>query len=415
MYPRRALAVIEEAMAAFRVVVVHGARQVGKTTLARIVAGQTGAEYVTLDQAADLEASLADPPTFLAVAGSPLVIDEIQRAGDPLIIGIKAVVDQDQRPGRYLLTGSTNFLTVPGISESLAGRADFVALWPLSMGERSGGRDEFVDRAFDSPDRLLGHRGHTPGRDEYLESICRGGFPAVQALSAKARRRWFVRFVETVLQREIEVASDIRRGDALASMVRFLAATTGQELVVTTMAERLGIDRTTAQTYEPWLETVFLVHRVPAWSRNLAAKVVHRPKLYLTDSGVAAALLGRDPNALRRPTDPATGPLVETFVAGEIAKQLTWNDVPARLAHYRTSDGAEIDLILEADDGRVVAIEVKATSTPRAADFRWLGRLRDQLDRAGEDFRSGVVLHTGATRLPFGDRLVALPIADLWT
>lgn len=198
-------------------------------------------------------------------------------------------------------------------------------------------------------------------------------------------------------------------------MVRFLAATTGQELVITTMAERLGIDRTTAQTYEPWLEAVFLVQRVPAWSRNLAAKVVRRPKLYLTDSGVAAALLGKDPNGLRRPTEPATGALVETFVAAEIAKQLTWNDVPARLGHYRTSDGAEIDLIIEADDGRIVAIEVKATSTPRAADFRWLSRLRDQLDRTGDDFRCGVVLHTGTARLPFGDRLVALPIADLWT
>lgn len=193
LYPRRALTVIEESMAAFRVVVVHGARQVGKTTLARIVAEQTGASYVTLDHAADLEAALADPPTFLSVAGSPLVIDEIQRAGDPLIIALKAIVDQDQRPGRYLLTGSTNFLTVPGISESLAGRVDVVTLWPFSMGEHSGGHDGFVDRAFASPSGLVQHRGPTPSRDEYLESICRGGFPGVQTLSATARRRWFVR------------------------------------------------------------------------------------------------------------------------------------------------------------------------------------------------------------------------------
>ena len=414
LYPRRALDVVEESMGAFRVVVVHGARQVGKTTLARLVAGDRGADYVTLDHAADLEAVLADPPTFLAVAGTPLVIDEVQRAGDPLVIGIKATVDRDQRPGRYLLTGSTNFLTVPGISESLAGRADIVTLWPLSMGERTGGGDDFVDRAFAGAGELLGHEGTTPDRDEYLESICRGGFPAVQAISAKGRRRWFARFVETVLQREIEVASDIRRGDALAAMVRFLAATTGQELVITTMADRLGIDRGTAQTYEPWLETVFLVHRVPAWSRNLA-KVVHRPKLYLTDTGIAAALLGKDPNALRRPTEPATGPLMETFVAAELAKQLTWSNISGRLGHHRTSDGMEVDLIIEADDGRVVAIEVKATSTPRLSDFRWLARLRDQLDHLGDDFRCGVVLHTGSSRLPFGDRLVALPIADLWT
>ncbi|MGH3922061.1 MAG: ATP-binding protein, partial [Pseudonocardiaceae bacterium] len=163
---------------------------------------------------------------------------------------------------------------------------------------------------------------------------------------ARTRRRWFARYVETVLAREIEMVADIRRADALTSMIRYLAATTAQELVVSTVGQRVGLDRGTAQRYMSWLETVFLVHRVPAWSRNLTAKVVRRPKLYLTDTGVAGALLGKDATALQRPTDPAAGALFETFAANEIAKQLTWCETPARLFHFRESDGAEVDLVV---------------------------------------------------------------------
>lgn len=415
LIPRRAMEVVTESLRSFRVVVIHGARQVGKSTLARAVAQRIGAEYVTFDQAADLAAAANDPATYLDVLGTPLVLDEVQRAGDSLVVAVKRVVDGDQRPGRYLLTGSTNFLTVPAIAETLAGRVDIVALWPLSVGELSGGSDTFVDRAFASFAGLPGHTGETPSRDDYLELLCRGGYPEVQRLTVRARRRWFSAYVKTVLQREVEVAADIRRADALETLAKLVVAGTGQELVISALAVRAGIDRATVNSYEPWLETVFLVHRVPAWSRNLTAKVVRRPKLYAVDTGLAAALLGKEPSALRRPTDPSVGPLVETLVANEIAKQLGWSDTAARLYHVRESDGPEVDLLLEADDGRVLALEVKASNTPRQDDTRWLGRLRDRVDAAGGEFVGGVVLHTGDRRLPLGDRLVALPIADVWT
>lgn len=399
---------------AFRVVVLHGARQTGKTTSARLVAERRGAGYVSLDRADDLAAAAYDPPTFLESLGTPLVIDEVQRVGDPLVLAIKVVVDADPRPGQYLLTGSTNFLTVPSISETLAGRVDIVPLWPLSEGELGGGADSFIDRVFESPERLTARRSTPPGRQEYLEIVCRGGYPSVQRMPAAQRRRWFTQYVRTVLQREVQVAADIRRGNALRTMIRYLASITAQELVVSTMASRLGIDRQTANTYEPWLETVFLAHRVPAWSRNITSKVVRRPKVYMSDTGIAAALLGKDPAALARVTEPATGQLLETLVANELAKQADWSSTPAQLHHLRDSDGAEVDLLLEADDGRVVGAEVKATSTPRTEDFRWLAHLRDRLDRIGQDFRCGVVLHTGDRRMRYGDRLLALPIADIW-
>lgn len=198
-------------------------------------------------------------------------------------------------------------------------------------------------------------------------------------------------------------------------MARLLMATTGSELVVARLADDLGIDRATAEAYEPWMETAFLVHRLPAWSRKVAARTVRRPKLYASDTGLAAAIIGKGPEALARPTDPSTGPLIESFVVAEIAKQLTWSEVSARLFHLRDRDGLELDGVIEASDGRVVAIEVKSSTVPRIQDAAPMSRLRDKLDTVGSDFVAGVVFHTGDRRVPLGDRLVGLPIADLWT
>ncbi|MGQ0843305.1 MAG: ATP-binding protein [Sporichthyaceae bacterium] len=412
---RRVTPLVEESLRYFRVVVLHGARQVGKSTLALELARGLGARVVSMDAAPQLAAASADPPGFLEVMGTPAVIDEIQRVGQPLVLAVKAAVDADTRPGRYVLTGSTNFLTVPTISESLAGRVDLVALWPFSQGELHGGSDGFVDRAFEGPAQLLGHDGPVLDRQEYLERVCAGGYPDAARLPERPRIRWFEQYVATVTAREVAVADDIRRLDSLVGLLRYAAATTSGELVVATTAQRLGIHRETVASYLAWLETVFLVHRVPAWGRNLTAKVIKRPRLHVADTGLAAALMGRQPAMLRNPTEPATGPLVETFVVNELAKQLTWSQVSARLNHFRDRDGVEVDAILESTDGRVVGIEVKASTTPRSEDFAGLAKVRDALDRSGGNFLAGVVLHTGDARLPFGDRLVALPIADLWT
>ena len=192
-------------------------------------------------------------------------------------------------------------------------------------------------------------------------------------------------------------------------------ATTGSELVVSRLADDLGIDRATAEAYEPWMETAYLVHRLPAWSRKIAARTVRRPKLHASDTGLAAAIIGKSPEALARLTEPSTGPLVESFVVAEIAKQLTWSNTSGRLHHLRDRDGLELDAVIESSDGRVVAIEVKSSTVPRAEDPVPMAALRDKLDRVGADFVVGVVFHTGDRRVPLWDRLVGLPIADLWT
>lgn len=413
--PRRALAMAGESLTGFRAVVVQGARQVGKSTLAELLARQHNARMVTLDREEDLAAALDDPTLFLDAIGTPAVVDEVQRGGDPLILALKQRLDRSPTPGQYVLTGSANFLTTPAISESLAGRVDLITLWPLSMGELNDSGDDFVDRAFGSPAGLLDHGGATPTRQEYLELICLGGYPEPQRLADRSRRRWFERYLETVLRREVESAADLRRFDALLAMARLLMATTGSELVISRLADNLGIDRATAETYEPWIETTFLVHRLPAWSRKVASKIVRRPKLHVCDTGLAAAIMGKGPDALGRLNDPSVGPLVESFVIAEIAKQLTWSETTARLHHLRDRDGLEVDAIIEAADGRVVAIEVKASTVPRARDAAPMATLRDRLDRVGNDFVGGVVFHAGERRVALGDRLVGLPIADLWT
>ena len=412
---RRALDVALESLESFRGIVLQGARQVGKSTLAGLLAERLGALVISLDRAEDLASAIDDPSLFLELLGTPAVIDEVQRGGDPLVLAVKQRLDGSRVPGQYVLTGSTNFLTSPVISESLAGRIDLVTLWPFSIGEVVGGDDDFVDRAFDAGASLLLHRGSTPTRKDYLELLCRGGYPEAQSFGARSRRRWFERYIETVLRREVETAADLRRFDALLAMARLLMATTGSELVISRLAEGLGIDRSTAETYEPWMETTFLVHRLPAWSRNVASRVVHRPKLHVCDTGLAAAVIGKGPDALGRMNDPSVGPLIESFVIAELAKQLTWSNVSARLHHLRDRDGLEVDAILEAADGRVVAVEVKASTLPRAKDAKPMATLRDRLDQVGSDFTMGVVFHTGDRRVSLGDRLVGLPVADLWT
>lgn len=415
LVPRRSMEAAARSLTGFRAVVIQGARQVGKTTLADLLADRIGAAFVTLDREEDLSAASDDPSLFLDTLNTPAVIDEVQRGGDPLILAIKQKLDRSPTPGQYVLTGSTNFLTTPAISESLAGRIDLMTLWPLSMGEIHNGPDDLIDRAFDDPTSLVRHQGATPSRDDYLHLLCAGGYPEPQRLDSRNRRRWFERYLETVLRREVETATDLRRFDALVAMARLLLATTGSELVMSRLAERVGINSATAETYEPWIETAFLVHRLPAWSRKVASKIVHRPKLHACDTGLAAAIIGKDPAALARLNDPSVGPLIESFVITELAKQLTWSKAPGRLHHFRDRDGLEIDAVIETTDGRIIAIEIKSTTVPRTADAKPVATLRDRLDRVGEDFTVGIVFHTGNRRVGLGDRLVGLPIADLWT
>ena len=415
LLPRRALDVTREHLANARVVVVSGARQSGKSELLRLVQRETAGRYVSLDVPGDLCLARTDPTGLIATTERPLVIDEVQRGGDPLVLAIKAAVDLDSGRGQFLLAGSTRFLAEPRLSESLAGRARFVDLWPLSQGEidRRTHRDRLVDLLFESSIDEVAHgapEGET--RREVMGRLARGGFPeAVLADSDRARRAFFNDYVRTVSQRDITELSRMSRRVEFETVLRLLAARTSGELNSTSLANDAGLGADTMRRYVPLLEAVFMVWRMPAWSTNLTSKVAHRPKVHLVDYGLAAALNGASTESLSQAGSPLAGPLLETMVACELAKQATWADNDYRLFHWRNGDGREIDLLAEHADGSVVAIEVKAAADVAEADLRHLMWLRDRL---GARFRNGAVLHLGDRARRWGDRLVSLPINALW-
>ncbi len=409
---RNVMNALRDSVADFRVTVVNGARQSGKTVLMGQLHATIGGTSVTFDDSDILDAARADPVGFVTGFPTPLLIDEVQRAGDPLLRAIKAQVDLDPTPGRFVLAGSTRFLTVPTLSESLAGRAQIVDLWPFSQGELSGETECFLDRIFDSPDTLAESKSSPINRASLFRRVCLGGFPEAAAKrSARSRSAWFDAYVRTVTQRDIKELSRMRQAAELPRLLRLLAGLSAQELNVAQLARRASLDDQTLHNYLPLLETVYLIHRLPAWSQNLTSKAKRRPKLHLTDTGVGAHMLGVDPSALARPTSPASGLLLETFVVTELAKQATWAAVSVDLYHFKDRDGAEVDLVAEARDGRVVALEIKSGQSVAKDDFRWLELMRDRL---GTQFVHGAVLYTGNRRLRFGNRLSALPVATVW-
>lgn len=409
---RNAMPIVGEALMDFRVVVINGARQSGKTVLMGQVHRDRGGTLLSFDEPAVLEAAISDPISLIHGFAKPLLIDEVQRAGDPFLRAIKLEVDKNPQPGQFLFAGSSRFLTVPTLSESLAGRACIVDLWPFSQGELVGRKERFIDRLFQNPAGLLRLPRSSLGREDYFERVSVGGFPEVlKKVFSKGRATWFEAYVRTVTQRDIKEISRIRQSAELPRLLRLLAALTGQELNVAQLARQARMDDQTLHNYLPLLETVYLIHHIPGCSRNLTSKVKRRAKIYLTDTGLASRLLGVNAAALAHPTAVRAGQLLETFVVNEIIKQRTWSDVRVELYHLRDRDGAEVDLILESDDGRIAALEVKAAQVVRKQDLRWLELLRRKL---GSRFVHGVVLYTGSHPLSFGERLSALPASVLW-
>jgi len=395
----------------FRVTFINGPRQAGKTTLARRMCAELGGTYYSFDDPETLAVAMRDPTGFVSVPGL-VVIDEVQRAGDPILLAIKSRVDRDNSPGQFILTGSARFLTFPKISESLAGRVEIIDLWPLSHGEIEGTDERFVDRLFSDPEatRDIARAAPRVARDSYWATICAGGYPAAIRTPARARARWFDAYARTLTQREVLDVARVRHPEELPRLLRLLAAATGRELNVNAFANELRLPWTTVDGYLWMLETLFVWHGLPPWSRNLKARAIRHRKAHMTDTGLAAFLLGANEQELANPMSKAVGQLTETFVADEIARQVSWSEGAPLLYHYRDK-AREVDLILETPDGRVAAIEVKSGASVSDADFRALAYLRD---RIGPDFVQGAVLYTGPEVFSFGDRLSVLPISSLW-
>jgi predicted AAA+ superfamily ATPase len=407
LVPRKAERLVAEALSDTRVVTLNGARQAGKSTLARLAARSSdGAVVRLLHDPATLRAATDDPAGFIDHDGL-LVIDEVQLAPE-LFRSIKVAVDTDPRPGRFLLTGSAQVLALRQLPDALPGRMEIIELWPFSHGEIDGYPDGFVDAAFAHGPALS--RTSDLRKRDYLERIVRGGYPEAIRRSQRRRSAFFDSYLTSLIERDVrELAAIERRGD-LRRLLAMLAGHSGGLLVSAALAAQSGLPRTTLNRYLELLTAVFLIKQVPAWSAGQTGRAVGTPKLAFVDTGIACSLLGHDAARLGEP-DRAAGPMTENFVLMELARQLSWSAERARLYHYRTKDQTEVDAVLETPDGRVVAVEVKAGATVRGED---LAGLRHLSQRLGSRFVAGYVLYTGQQTLPFGDRIRALPIDALW-
>ena len=433
MRGRHAIDALLDALRDTPVVYVQGARQSGKSTLVRAVAERRRpTRYLTLDTAGVLAAARNDPEGFVAALERPVVIDEAQRA-PALALAIKAAVDADRRPGQFLLTGSASVLSLPALSESLAGRMELRTLWPFSQGELRGVRETFVDRIFaarlvtpDTPpdteksllDRVctevdVAGRVFPPLDTEksLLDRVCTGGYPEIQTRARHARRlAWFDSYVDAILQRDVRDLARIERLSEMPRLLALLASRAGELLNTADLARMLQVPQTTLKRYLTLMETTFLVRLLPAWFSNLGKRLAKAPKLLLTDTGLLTHLIEADAGRLAG-NRTLLGHVLENFVAMELIKQSGWSTRRCRLFHFRTAGGAEVDLVLEDRAGRLVGVEVKCAASVQRRDFRGLETLAAL---AGGRFVRGVVLCTGATAVPFGRNLFALPVSQLW-
>ena len=411
MHGRHATDALLDALRDTPVVYLQGARQTGKSTLVLAVAErQHPAQYLTLDTAAVLAAALSDPEGFVSGLERPVVIDEVQRA-PALALAIKAAVDADRRPGQFLLTGSASVLSLPALSDSLAGRMELHTLWPFSQGELVGVRETFVDRMFAEKLVTSDTKTDTDTEKSLIDRLCAGGFPEIRTRRSQARRQaWFDSYVDAILQRDVRDLANIERLTEIPRLLALLASRAGELVNFADLGRTLGIPQTTLKRYLALMEMTFLVRLLPAWFSNLGKRLAKAPKLLLTDTGLLAHLIEADEERLRRDRT-LLGHVLENFVAMELIKQLGWSARRCRSFHFRTESGAEVDLVLEDRAGRLVGVEVKSAAAVRQQDFRGLETLARL---AGDRFVRGVVLCTGTTVVPFGRNLFALPVSQLW-
>lgn len=405
--PRLLAPRVREALADTPVVLIHGPRQSGKTTLARLVGERRGYRYVSFDEDAVRAAAQHDPVGFAAELPERAILDEVQRVPG-LFTALKAAVDRRRVPGRFILTGSANVLLIPALADSLAGRMGILRLHPFAQCEMAGKDSRFLDTLFAG-----GFRTRLSERlgVALAERIVAGGYPAALARRTAARRAaWYRDYVETQIQRDVRDLARIRSLDTLPRLLAAAASHTARLLNVSELAGPFHLTRQTIHDHVTLLERLFLLERLPPWHSNRLSRLVKTPKLHMGDTGVACALLGIDAAGLYRERE-ILGPMLETFVLQELKRQASWRDEPLAFFHFRDRDNFEVDIVIERGAGSVAGIEVKAAATVTEGDFRGLRKLREA---AGRRFAQGVVLYDGDASIDFGEGLHAVPLRALW-
>lgn len=403
LFPRFSVDQVKAALIDTPVVMVTGPRQCGKTTLVR---GFASHRYITLDDDTVLEAARGDPSGFVRGLDQAIV-DEVQRAPD-LLRAIKKTIDVDRRPGRFLLTGSANVLTLPQFSDSLAGRMQVVNLLPLSRSEIGEKKPTFLQKAMAG--RVAKTTEYLIG-DDLVDAVFTGGYPEmIHRRDRQRRRAWARGYVNAIVQRDVRDIAELEKMEEMPRLLKVLAHHSGQLTNFTQIGGQIGLDDKTTRKYVAVLEQLFLVRRLEPWFRNRLKRLVKTPKLHFLDSGLLAAVLGATEERIGKDRS-VFGQLLETFAFAEVMKQVDWLAETCRLYHYRDKDQDEVDIIVEGGGGDVVGIEVKAAATVTAGDFKGLRKLSAA---CGKDFKLGVVLYDAEQTVPFGERMFAVPISCLW-
>ena len=405
--PRLLAPRLREALRDTPAVLIHGPRQCGKTTLARVVGEASGYSYISFDDDANRVAATNDPIGFVSRLGAKSILDEVQRVPE-LFAALKVAIDRKRTPGRFILTGSANVLLVPRLADSLAGRMGMLRLHPLSQCEIQKSKPRFLDALF---------RGGfktslvDPLGKELAQRIVAGGYPAALARRSPVRRHaWYSDYVETQIQRDVRDLTRIHSLDALSKLLALAASQTAKLINVADLSAPFELTRQTIHEYVTLLERVFLVERLPSWHNNRMSRLVKRPKLHIGDTGVACALLRMDAASLTRDRS-MLGSLLESFVLQELRRQASGRQIPIAFYHFRDRDNFEVDIVLEQGANNIVGIEVKAAATVHEGDLRGLRKLREA---AGKNFVAGVVLYDGSATIRFGESLFAVPIRTLW-
>jgi predicted AAA+ superfamily ATPase len=408
LIPRHRRNAVLEALRDTRVVMILGARQVGKSTLGEeIVRHDHPAQIVNLDDQVPREAALADPDGFIAGLKTPVMIDEAQRGGPELLLAIKASVDRDKRPGRFLLTGSANLLASRRAYDVLTGRVEAIHLWPLAQSEIECSHANFVDALFNGePPQIAGAQ---PGREAFASRLAAGGYPEALERSQRRRDNWFRSYLDTTLEGDLGDISEAHKLEEMPRLLRALAARAANLLTYRELARDLALDHKTVKGYIRLLEMIYLVKVLPAWRPGLASREISSPKVHLVDSGLLLHLLGA--NEHRLADDPqVTGKAFENFVGMEVLKHADWAETDSRAYHYRHGR-KEIDLVLESRSGDLVCVESKAGASISRQDWSSIAELRD---RTQGRFSAGAVVYSGESTVPLGDRIWAVPVSGLW-
>ncbi len=409
LYQRFTQEILHEALQDTPVVLIHGSRQCGKTTLAHSVGGKLGYHYITFDDDNQLQAAKADPIGFVQGLPEHTILDEIQRTPE-LFTAIKASVDQNRKPGRFILTGSANVLLLPKLADSLAGRMEIIHLRPLAQAEITGLKPTFFQQLFSADfSAATSKQKYLRLGESLAKLICMGGYPAAIARNNEKRRNaWYRDYITTIIQRDVQDIASIRNLDTLPKLLTLAASQTARLFNAADLASPFSISRPTIREYLTVLEQIFLIEQLQPWHSNRLSRLIKTPKMHLTDTGLACSLMGVNSQTLWQ-DKTLLGQLLETFIYQEIRKHADWHDEELKFYHFRNKDKVEVDIIIE-QSRQIAGIEIKAAASVTQSDFKGLNKLKDA---CSEQFAAGVVFYDGETILPFGEKLFAVPISLL--